>query len=132
MGLTAVQAAEIIDATPNAVYRLVSKGALAKPVKHQHGGLQLEDVEAASLQRYRPSRRHPYWCRTREAAAILGLSTTRVQQLTAEGRLPYVEQAGVRLYRRPQLEIIANARETRRLTARGHQLTGLRQGSGPR
>ena len=94
MGLTAAQAAEIIDATPNAVYRLVAKGALAKPVKHQHGGLQLEDVEAASLQRYRPGRGHPYWCRSREAAEILGISTTRVQQLTVEGRLPYVEHRG--------------------------------------
>jgi hypothetical protein len=93
----------------------VCKGALAKPVKHQHGGLQLEGVEAASLQRYRPSRRHPYWCRTREAASILGLSATRVQQLAAEGRFPYVEHAGIRLYRRPQVEVIANAREARRL-----------------
>jgi hypothetical protein len=81
VGLTAAQAAEIIDATQNAVYRLIAKGALAKPVKHQHGGLQLEAVEVTSLQRYRPSRPHPYWCRSREAAKILGFSTARVQQL---------------------------------------------------
>lgn len=116
MGLTAAQAAEIINATPNAVYRLVYKGDLAKPVKHQRGGLQLVDVERASLDRYRPGRRrHPYWCRAREAAEILGISVSRVGQLAAEGRLPFVVHHGQRLYRRGQLEVIANARDARRL-----------------
>jgi hypothetical protein len=56
VGLTAAQAAEILDASPSAVYSLVSRGALAKPVKHQQGGLQLDDVERASLGALPPRR----------------------------------------------------------------------------
>jgi molybdopterin-guanine dinucleotide biosynthesis protein len=72
VGLTAAQAAEILDGTPNAVYRLISRGALAKPVKHQHRGLQVDDVERASLKRHRYGRPHSYWATETEAVGILG------------------------------------------------------------
>lgn len=63
----------------------------------------------------RPSQLHPYWCRTGEAAENRGISRIRVQQLATEGRLPFAEHHGYRLYRRSQLEVIANARDARRL-----------------
>ena len=53
VGFTVAQAAEIIDATPNAVYRMAYKGHLPRQTKHQRGGLDLADVERTSLDRYR-------------------------------------------------------------------------------
>jgi excisionase family DNA binding protein len=47
-----------------------------------------------------------------EAAALLGVSHQRVNQLAVGGRLPYVtHRNGTRLYRREQLEVVAQARD---------------------
>ena len=65
MGLTAAEAAEILGITPQSVYRLVHEGKLPKPAKYKNAGLQLDDVERASLQRLRPRQPHPYWAGVR-------------------------------------------------------------------
>ena len=88
MGVTAAQAAAIIGVSQNAVPRMVYKGQLPKPVRHQRAGFDLADVERASLERYRLGRPHPYWATEKEAASILGMSRGRVQQLAVAGPLP--------------------------------------------
>lgn len=119
-GLSGAEAAEILGISEMSVARLVMQGVLHKQVKHQRRGLDLAEVERVSLERYR--RGHPYWLTTREAAAVLGVSDERVRQLVAADRLPCVERKGRRLFRRPQVDVIANAREARRLgEGRDHQ-----------
>jgi hypothetical protein len=52
-----------------------------------------------------------------EAAEILGVSGTRVTQLAEADLIPYVEvrvgRSVRRMYRRGQLEVVANARDAR-------------------
>ena len=56
------------------------------------------------------------WLNTTAAAEILGVSPRRVRQLVERGFLPAVRR-GRRsyCYRRAQVEVIANARESRKL-----------------
>lgn len=114
MGLTAAEAAEILGVTRQSVYRLVHEGKLPKPDKYKNAGLRLDDVERASLERLRPRASHPYWVCVREAAELLGLSRTRIRQLADAGRVPGVLHDGRWWFRRPQIEVVANAREARR------------------
>jgi hypothetical protein len=82
-------------------------------VKHQRRGLDRADVERLSLERHKPGR--GYWVTETDAARILGISRARVQQLRQADRLPVVEHRGRHYYRRAQLEVLSNARESRRL-----------------
>lgn len=55
-----------------------------------------------------------YWIGASAAARILGVNVTRLNQLVANGRIPYETHAdGRRIYRREQLLTVANAREAR-------------------
>jgi hypothetical protein len=50
----------------------------------------------------------------RHAKGILGVNHTRLNQLAVRGFVPFEMHAdGTRLYRREQLEVVANAREAR-------------------
>jgi hypothetical protein len=72
--------------------------------------LSQADVEQLARETYPWRRRMPgsYWVVGNEAAAILGLSRQRLQQLAVQDRVPYlVHVDGVRLYRRAQLEVLA-------------------------
>jgi hypothetical protein len=71
------------------------------------------------MQRWRrrdpPAPAGSYWVTTGQAAAKLGVSHARVWQLAQADRLPLrVTNNGVRLFRRRQLETIANAWLARR------------------
>ncbi|MDQ3275844.1 MAG: hypothetical protein M3Q39_12670, partial [Actinomycetota bacterium] len=56
-----------------------------------------------------------YWVTRPEAARILDVNQARVWQLAERGFLPYeTAPDGTRLYRRAQLQVIANARLSRR------------------
>ena len=44
---------------------------------------------------------------------MLGVTAKRVHQLTVKGFLPFVDHAGRRFFRRPQIEVVANARKAR-------------------
>ena len=112
-GLTAAEAAEIIGVTPQSVARLVHQGRLPKPVKHARADLDRDAVEAAALARVPRHGGHPYFLTASEAAGVLGVTPKRVHQLVAKGFLPAVEHDGRRLFRRPQLEVVANARKAR-------------------
>ena len=113
IGITANEAAEIIGIRPQSVHRLVHQGRLPKPVKGEHAGLHRDSVEKAGLARVPARGGHPYFLTASEAAEILDVSPKRVHQLVAKGFLPVVEHDGRRLFRRPQLEVVANARKAR-------------------
>ena len=70
-------------------------------------------MDAAALARVPRHGGHPYFLTAPEAAEVFGVTPKRVHQLVAKGFLPVVEHDGRRLFRRPQLEVVANARRTR-------------------
>jgi excisionase family DNA binding protein len=80
----------------------------------QHNGLDRAEVEHLAVEQWQSG--HPFWVRTSEAADLLGVSPGSVKRYARDGRLPFVERDGRRYYRRPQLEVIANAREARLLS----------------
>jgi predicted site-specific integrase-resolvase len=112
-GISGAEAAEILGIRELSVSRLVTQGVLTKAVRGQKYGLERTDVERLALKRYRPG--HPYWCTSGGAAEILGVSVTRVHQLVDRGFVPAVQHAGRWYFRRHQLEVIANARDARKL-----------------
>jgi hypothetical protein len=87
--------------------------------RYQHRSLSRADVEALAVEVY-PWRLHwhredAYWVVGRPAAAILGVTSARLRQLGDEDRVPYVvHRDGTRLYRREQLEVVAQARDAMR------------------
>lgn len=112
MGLTLEEAAEILGVARSTVQRLVLAGDLTRTHRYRHAVLDREEVERLALTRFR--RGHPYWCSSGEARKILGLSRTRVRQLTERDRIPGVQHEGRWYFRRHQIENLANARRARR------------------
>src|SRR3954449_9686976 len=110
-GLSSAEAARILGVRVNSVDRWVSRGVLPKAVKRQRHGLDLTDVETLALQRYTPG--HPWFATNREAAQILGVTRSRVNELVNAGRLPFVEYQGRRYFCRQQIQVMANARNAR-------------------
>jgi hypothetical protein len=76
-----------------------------------------DDVETFAAAQYRPRRYRrsdSYFLTTAAAAELLGVSGPRVIQLGDKGCLPYlVARNGWRLYRRNQIEVVANSRTAR-------------------
>ena len=62
------------------------------------------------------------WLRTREAAEFMGVSTPAISQRARHGRLPFVEHAGRRWYRRDHLELVKHADLVKRPAARGQEM----------
>jgi excisionase family DNA binding protein len=58
-GISGQEAAEILGVSRNHVYRMVCTGELRKARRYQHFGLELEDVEQLSLQRWKRGTIHP-------------------------------------------------------------------------
>lgn len=84
------------------------------------GPYDLEAVEKAALEHYQPSAhradRFSYWLTSGTAAELMGVSPARVKRMVTADRLPYVtHRSGLRLLRRHQVEVIANARGSRLL-----------------
>lgn len=98
--LPRVKAAELLGVSKRRLDTMLRHGILPT--------LALGDVPAA---------REDRWITAGEAAAILGVNRQRVTQLVEAGRLPCVQPAPMarRWFRRGQVEVIANAREARRL-----------------
>ena len=116
-GITAKEAAGILDVTSQSVHKYVCAGIIPKGQKHVSGGLDRDTVERVSLARLQLRRRpgpHPYWATTREATEILGVSRARVRQLAERGRIPAVWHEGHWYFRRHQIEVVANARDARK------------------
>ena len=84
----------------------------------KHRRLSQADLEALAAEVY-PWLRHvhepdTYWVVGNDAAEILGVTRARLTVLADLDRVPFVRHRnGTRLYRRAQLETVANARDTR-------------------
>ena len=117
-GITYKEAARILGVTTSTVRRHVLAGRLPQTRPVNRRMLSQAEVEALALVSYE-HRRHiaeeeSYWVTGRRAAAILGVNLARLNQLAAKGFLPFAVHAdGTRLYRRRQLEVVANARDAR-------------------
>lgn len=121
--VTQAEAAHILGCHVTTVHRLIAEGLLGwEPGLHRQ--LSREEVEQVAVQRWR--RRKPdapddgvsYWVTAKQAGELLGVGRTRVGQLVESERLPCVRTPrGERLFRRAQVEVIANARLSRRLSA---------------
>jgi hypothetical protein len=99
--LSQQQACELLSVTMGRLEQMRQDGLLPS--------LALEDVLRT---------REQQWIPASEVAAILGVNRARVGQLVDAGRLPPPFQAipgGKRWFRKRQVEVIANARESRRL-----------------
>jgi excisionase family DNA binding protein len=134
-GVTLEEAAHILGVARSTVRRLIVAGELERQGRYTHRGLDRDEVERLAMRRWRRRRDLPpaggsYWMTTGQVAAELGVSHARVWQLAQADRLPFrVSHNGVRLFRRRQLETIANAWLARRL--RGlRQPTSCRAGVG--
>jgi hypothetical protein len=112
-GITAKEAARILGCSPTTVSRHIADGRLTRE-RHAHRGLSRSQVEQLAVSTYR-WRKHlddatSYWVTAAAAADILDMSTSRLDQLAATDRMPYLTTpAGVRLYRREQIEVLARA-----------------------
>lgn len=115
--LTHAEAATILDVHLITVANMVQRGVLRPERRGTARQLPRDQVEAVAVARWSAARtRSRYFLDTNEAAQLLGVNRARVYQLTVRGFLPTVEtgwRAPARLYRRPQLEVIANARRQR-------------------
>jgi excisionase family DNA binding protein len=112
------EAAAILGVTTSTVTRLVQAGRLTRHRKrYKHAALSRLDVEALAAQTcswYRAAAANDsdsYWVTGQRAAGVLGVNRARLGQLADAGRLPFLaHRDGTRLFRRHQLEVIANAR----------------------
>ena len=115
--ITAAGAAEILGVSLQTVYDYTSRGKLTRQApSHVRRAHDHAEIEAPSLARMRRIHHdpHPYWATSEEAARVLGVSCSNVPLMMLSDRLPYETAVNGRRYvRRHQLEVIANARETR-------------------
>lgn len=109
--VTLEQAARILGVVRSTVQMWIIAGRLTSyGGRYEHRLLSQAEVEEVARETYTWRRRVPgsYWVAGNEAAAILGLSRQRLQQLAVQDRVPYVVHIdGIRLYRRAQLEVLA-------------------------
>jgi len=115
------EAARILNRSITTIARLVAAGELSKGPRWEHRQLSRRVVERLSLARWQPAesvREDAYWVTTHRAAELLGVHGSRVRQLAGQGRIPYkTTPSGRRLFRRQQLEVLGNARLSRRVRA---------------
>jgi excisionase family DNA binding protein len=112
------QAAHILAMSKRTLMQLMDTGELPTVrVRGRQGRLLHDDVEtyaAANFRLRRYSRPDSYFVTTAGAAEHLGVSRPRVIQLGDKGFLPYlVARNGWRLYRRQQIQVVANSRLAR-------------------
>ena len=106
------QAAWILGCSRSTVQRMMNDGRLPAGDPYSRGRLSKADVEKVSSMVY-PWRRYlrdpwSYWVTGQDAADLLGIDVSRLDQLTSAGRVPCVNHRdGTRLYRRSQLTVMA-------------------------
>ncbi len=120
--LTQPEAAQILGCSVTKVRSLIDAGLLTGGSRYVHRALDRDEVERLAAQMWKPPRSGvrddgtSYWVTTRQAAEILGVGQNRVRQLVTRGFLPCLRTPrGKLLFRRAQVEVIANARLSRRL-----------------
>ena len=116
--VTLAEAALILGCSRATVRRLIANEELPPADRSRHRQLARADVEALALRTYRwRMHRHdaePYWLTGRRAAETLGVNGSRLRQLAADDRIPYVRHVdGTLMFRREQLAVVATARDIR-------------------
>lgn len=124
LGLTQPEAAHNLGRSVQTVQRLIAAGHLRPAVRRRHGQLDREQVEQLAARHWRPHGsglgRTPwhetsYWVSTSQVAQLLGVGRTRVGQVVDRGFLPCMRTPdGHRIFRRAQVQVIANSRRLRR------------------
>jgi predicted transcriptional regulator len=114
---TMLEAAHILGLSPAATAAQLEERGLLGPTWTTVEA-SVEDIEAIATEIYQWSSElrsnYSYWVTAKQAAPILGVSQTRVKQLAVAERIPSViHHTGVHLFRRHQLEVVANARLSR-------------------
>ena len=117
-GITLDEAARIVGCSTRTLVRHIEAGRLPAGPKNEQRKVSRADAEALALRL--PSSRlafdsdSSYWVGATNAAKLLGVNVSRLNQLVAAGRVPFeVHADGRRLYRRDQLRTVANARDAR-------------------
>lgn len=99
--ITCAEASAILGRPERTVARYRREGLLVE----SWGGLRLYSRFEALRFLENP------WPNGRQAAGILGISHNRVSQLAAAERIPaHLTRSGKRVYRKSQIEVVANAR----------------------
>jgi hypothetical protein len=116
--VTLEQAGRILGVARSTVQLWVIAGRIQSHGRREHRMLSQGDVEqlATLVYDWRDHLHDPtsYWVTGKDAAAVLGFSHQRLGQLAVQERVPYIQHVdGVRLYRRAQLETVANSRDAR-------------------
>lgn len=111
--MTLDEASEILGCSRSSVRRVIAAGRLASHGgRYEHRVLSQGEVEELAREVY-PWRKHlhdeaSWWVTGADAAAVYGCCESRLRELAASDRVPFVEHVdGVRLYRRTQLEVLA-------------------------
>lgn len=102
--ITLREAAEIVGVSTETIRRWKREGLV---MGYRHGRTAYSRSEALSL------RENP-WITGVAAARILGVGHVRVSQLASASKIPVHETpSGERVYRKLQIEVVANARRLR-------------------
>ncbi len=122
VAVTQVEAAHIIGCSVTKVRSLIEACELAGGDRYEHRCLDRDQVEHLAVRMWRPRRPDvlddagSYWVTSRQVAEMLGVGQNRVRQLVERGFLPCLRTPrGRLLFRRSQVEVVANARLSRRL-----------------
>jgi hypothetical protein len=133
--ITQAQAAELLGCHVSRVAKLVAKGELISRGRHGRASLDRDQVLELRAKRERraqaprkPPRRRTGrfeppdaehdWLTSAQAAVLLGFSSVAVNKRCRRGRLPFVEKAGRRWFRRDNLELVKHADLVKRSTRR--------------
>ena len=125
MWITQTQAAEILGCHVSLIGKLVARGELTSRGRTGRASLDRDQVlevlaerEERSRARTPPRRRKGRfeppdaehdWLTSAQAAELLGVSAVAVNLRCRRGRLPFVEKAGRRWFRRDHLELVRHA-----------------------
>lgn len=128
--VTLAEAAKILGCSGAGVRRRVLAGQLPMVPRYRHRALPRQDVEHLALREYHwrvnLDYERSYWLTGSRAGGLLGVSRSRLGQLSDAGQVPFERHVdGSRLYRREQLEVVAQARRLRWLRQGSSDLTNL-------
>ena len=133
--ITQPQAAEILGCHVSLIGKLVARGELTSRGRTGRASLDRDRVlklRAEREERSREPRNPPRqrkgwseppdtahdWLTSVQAAELLGVSTVMINKRSRRGRLPFVEKAGRRWFRRDHLELVRHADLVKRAPAR--------------
>jgi hypothetical protein len=117
-GILQAKAARILACHRWTVAEYVKAGLLRSAGRNVPRGLSRADVEALACEVYlwwaHLEDEDSYWITAQSARRMLGVNHTRLNQLAVRGFVPFeMHLDGTRLYRRAQLQVVANARAVR-------------------